>query len=245
MAAKIKICEQCEKRRKIPKDFSIRNKGKYVPKICKACECENSKKRNARVYADPKEKKRILARQREYNARPETKSRRKKVNREKYENDPERRKEQVKAWRLANPELNRKNKAAWFQRNKEKIRAKWNERYRTDPSFRLRQILRSAIWEALRFNGGDKAGRSILKHLPYSMDELRVHLESQWESWMSWDNYGLIDSNRVTWQIDHVIPQHFFNFISMEEEEFFACWDLSNLRPLESSENVSKGARPL
>lgn len=42
---------------------------------------------------------------------------------------------------------------------------------------------------------------------------------------------------------DHARPIASFNFNSPDDKEFKDCWALSNLRPLEAKENMSKGSR--
>jgi len=83
------------------------------------------------------------------------------------------------------------------------------------------------------------------------LEDLKKHLESQFEEWMNWDNYGVYrvdgwddnDSTTWTWQIDHIIPHSSFKYSSMEDEEFKKCWDLSNLRPYSSKQNIIDGVR--
>ena len=53
---------------------------------------------------------------------------------------------------------------------------------------------------------------------------------------MDWNNYGRV------WEIDHKKPIASFNINSYEDEDFKECWSLSNLRPLSSHENRSRGA---
>lgn len=60
---------------------------------------------------------------------------------------------------------------------------------------------------------------------------------------MTWDNWGKYDHNQKTWQIDHILPQSKFPFSNFEEENFKKLWELSNLRPLETVENITKGNR--
>jgi hypothetical protein len=84
--------------------------------------------------------------------------------------------------------------------------------------------------------------RVVFSYLPYTAEQLKVHLESQWEPWMNWDNYGKYDSNRLTWQIDHITPQSALPFSSFQEENFQKLWALDNLRPLEVIENIKKGS---
>jgi hypothetical protein len=92
----------------------------------------------------------------------------------------------------------------------------------------------------LKRNKGSKQGESILKYLPYSMDELKLHLESQFEDWMNWDNWGVVSLTKKTWQIDHIIPQSKLLYDRMDHPNFFKCWSLDNLRPLEAFANIKK-----
>ena len=80
--------------------------------------------------------------------------------------------------------------------------------------------------------------------MPYSIDDLKQHLESLWESWMNWDNYGgKSNDERMTWWIDHIKPHAMFNYQSLDDPQFQECWALSNLRPLEKISNIRKNAK--
>ena len=89
-------------------------------------------------------------------------------------------------------------------------------RINSDPSFKLRVRASSAIANALKASGGSKLGKSILDKLPYTIDDLKQHLELQFELWMNWHNWGVYnpyrsDDNEPStwkWQIDHIIPYH-------------------------------------
>lgn len=70
----------------------------------------------------------------------------------------------------------------------------------------------------------------------WTMADLRSHLERQFHKGMSWDNYG-------KWQIDHITPVSSFKVASVYDDEFRACWALSNLRPLLAGDNASKRDR--
>ena len=40
-----------------------------------------------------------------------------------------------------------------------------------------------------------------------SFSDFKIHLESKFESWMTWDNYGLYNGElNYCWDIDHIIP---------------------------------------
>lgn len=76
--------------------------------------------------------------------------------------------------------------------------------------------------------------------LPYSLDDLMKHLESQFESWMNWDNHGVYNKNIKTWQIDHIIADANFKYSNVLDQGFKDSWALNNLRPLESMANIMK-----
>ena len=123
-------------------------------------------------------------------------------------------------------------------------------RRHTDPSYALRCRISGIVRNVLSENGSSKNGKSILEFLPYSMQELKEHLEKQFEPWMNWKNRGNYNPNTWinddlltwTWQLDHIIPQSELPYSSMEDENFRKCWALSNLRPLSSKQNVIEGA---
>lgn len=97
-----------------------------------------------------------------------------------------------------------------------------------DPAFRLSESFSAGIRAALKQN---KAGRHWEDLVPYSLQQLKEHLEKQFTSDMTWDNYG------EYWEIDHIVPQNLFNFIYSTDKEFQICWSLRNLRPLHWLEN--------
>jgi hypothetical protein len=112
------------------------------------------------------------------------------------------------------------------------------------PNTRLRKSVSRAILFHMRNDGGKK-GISHLNFVDWTYEELKSHLESQFESWMSWSNYGRYDSktwddndpSTWTWQIDHIIPHSTFHYNSMDCQEFIDCWALKNLRPYSSKQN--------
>lgn len=125
------------------------------------------------------------------------------------------------------------------------------EKYQSDISFKLRGSISNAIYQALVVNNSCKNGISCLKYLPYTMQDLKDHLESQFETWMNWNNRGLYlidkwnDNNLSTWtwQIDHIIPQSKLPYTSMTDDNFKKCWALENLRPMNAKLNVFKGIK--
>ena len=98
----------------------------------------------------------------------------------------------------------------------------------------MRNNVSGQIRNALKKNKTSKNSPTWSK-LPYTPLQLKEHLEKQFDSNMTWGNYGSY------WHIDHVIPQSLLLYDSMEHPNFIKCWSLSNLQPLEAKENMSKG----
>lgn len=127
----------------------------------------------------------------------------------------------------------------WNNRSKEQKQAKaeynkvWKkDRYKNNNNYKIRCIISSAVRRSLK---GMKKGDSIKNILGYTIEELKEHLEHQFEDWMNWDNLGLTaNKEKETWQIDHIIPVNTFNIKEIGDEEFRKCWALDNLRPLDS-----------
>lgn len=132
----------------------------------------------------------------------------------------------------------------WDNRNEEQKKAKaeynckWkNERYANNIGYKLRCIISTAVRRSL-INEKDDSIRNILG---YSIQDLKKHLEAQFEDWMTWDNLGLTaKALKETWQIDHIKPVNTFNITDVYCEDFKKCWALENLRPLDSYINVTR-----
>lgn len=143
----------------------------------------------------------------------------------------------------------------YYQRNKEKIKINnyltIKNKRKEDKIFQLKCAVAHSIRNALKRNQSSKNNNSILNFLSYSIQELKEHLEKQFEYWMSWENWGTYriniwdnnDPTTWTWQIDHIIPHSTFNYISMEDQEFKDCWSLNNLRPYSAKQNIIDGNR--
>ena len=67
-------------------------------------------------------------------------------------------------------------------------------------------------------------------------DELRRHMESLFEPWMTWENQG-----RGGWDIEHIKACFHFNLADPEQQ--CACFNWSNLQPMEHIANIRKGVR--
>lgn len=183
----------------------------------------------------------------------------------------ERRKETQERFDEAHPGRRSEIRKAYVAKNK-KIILERARQYRKDPRVREKERFRKAryrkrkgdlrksissithhrisclIRKDIKTSGNKKTG-SILNHLPYSIEDLKFHIESQFEPWMNWNNWGVyrpdtwLDENHDTWtwQIDHIIPRSDLPYDSMKHPNFLKCWNLDNLRPLSSKENILDG----
>lgn len=136
--------------------------------------------------------------------------------------------------------------------NREQINQYYSNRRKNDPEYNIRRIISASVYSMIKSQGSSKGG-SIVNYLPFTIRELKEHLENQFEPWMNWGNHGKYDATiwddndpaTWTWNIDHVTPQSDLPYSSMEEENFKKCWALSNLRPLSAKQNMLDGAHKI
>ncbi len=138
----------------------------------------------------------------------------------------------------------------YYEENKEEIIKKSiiakKEKLKTDPIAKIKHAIGCAIRKVL-----DKKGESFLPHLEYTADQFKEYIESLFEPWMKWENWGVYnrdtwndnDNSTWTWNLDHIKPQSHFKYESMDDPEFKKCWALSNLRPYSAKQNILDGNR--
>lgn len=158
------------------------------------------------------------------------------------------RKEQDKI--IYNTDTYREYHRGYISNNKEKVnitsKKNYNKRKNIDPTYKIKKSISRRVYNVLKNN---KNG-SFLKYLEYKLSELKEHIEAQFKlpgnEWMSWDNWGKYsmllwddnDSSTWVWNLDHIIPQKWFNYTSMKDKDFTTCWSLKNLRPYSAKLNV-------
>lgn len=142
-------------------------------------------------------------------------------------------------YRLANLEQSKARRKAYTSKPETKLKVNkyTRDRAKTDIQFRLKCRLRSRLWVILKTSKGGKAG-SAIKDLGCSVAELIAYLESKFEPWMNWDNYGAYSTEKRTWQIDHIIPLCKFDLT--DREQFLKACHYTNLQPLGALENYKK-----
>ena len=107
------------------------------------------------------------------------------------------------------------------------------KRKKTDPNFKLACTLRSRIGSVL---SKIKQGKYMhtMELVGCTIDELKQHLESQFDEGMTWENHGL-------WHIDHIIPCCSFDLTKKIDQQ--VCFNWSNLQPMWGEENLSKSGK--
>ncbi len=112
------------------------------------------------------------------------------------------------------------------------VQKRRNKNYHSNPKIKLNSSMSCGIRNSLK----NKDGRKAFDLLFFTIDQLKQHLETQFQSGMTWANMG-------KWHIDHKIPISAFNFTKPEHRDFKRCWSLKNLQPMWAKENMSKGAK--
>jgi hypothetical protein len=165
----------------------------------------------------------------------------KKYNKEYKEKNSKKIKKYNKKYRKENPKKIKEGERKWKEKNFGRFKRS-NKNYvknkrKINVHFKLKTNVSSLIGGRLKKRLLSKNRKSTFDFLPYTVDELKQHLEKQFEPWMNWDNWG---SGKGKWNIDHRKPDSLFNYKSIEDEEFQECWALSNLQPLDAMENIKK-----
>lgn len=126
-------------------------------------------------------------------------------------------------------------KSGWFKKNRGKINKKINERFATDPIFRIESLLRGRIRKMVRLRGAVKA-ESALKLVGCSLNQFHAHIESLFTEGMTWGKFmhGEI-------HLDHKTPVSLFDLRDPEQQR--AAFRYTNHQPLWAFDNLSKNDR--
>ncbi len=123
-------------------------------------------------------------------------------------------------------------KKHYYEENKTEIIYKkknyQSKRLKTDINFKITCGLRSRLHIALKNNY--KSG-SAVRDLGCTIPELKLHLESNFQSGMTWENYG-------EWHIDHILPLSKFDLT--DKTQLLKACHYTNLQPLWAKDNLKK-----
>ena len=216
-----KTCKTCGVEKPLSEFYknSKHKNTQHYKSYCKSCFVKQQKERNQKNreavlaymkkynkehYADPKNKEAILAKKKEDYADP--KKREVILTRQKeYRADPKNR-----------------EKIRVLQRKRDK------ERRQSDPLYKLKRNTRSLISMSMK-NAGFKKNSKTHKILNCSFEEFMSHLEKQFNSGITWENYG-------KWHLDHIVPVS----LASTEEEIIKLNHYKNFQPMWGPENESK-----
>lgn len=145
-----------------------------------------------------------------------------KHNKKRYSSNPQKANEASKKWRKNNREKMRENNKNYTKK-----------RNLIDPLFKLSGRVRNMINQSLKKNKYTKTSKTE-KILGCSFESFKNHLESNFKSWMNWDNHGIYNGElNYGWDIDHIIPLS----SAITEEELLKLCNFKNLQPLCSKTN--------
>lgn len=125
----------------------------------------------------------------------------------------------------------------YYRNNRDKIN-KWRREYKkdrieNDELFKCSLMLSNVARHSIQSNGGVKNSKSE-EIIGMSKIEFKLYLESKFEDWMTWENYGLYNGElNYGWDIDHIVPLS----SAKTEEELIKLCHYTNLQPLCSYTN--------
>lgn len=120
----------------------------------------------------------------------------------------------------------------WTNENRDHIRKRYvsysSKRRKEGANWYFNRILSNQVRRFIL----DKKGKRTEDILGETFDNVRRHLEKQFEDGMNWNNFG-------EWHIDHIVPLS----SGRNQEELIKLNHYTNLQPLWAKDNLSKGAK--
>jgi len=123
----------------------------------------------------------------------------------------------------------------YYNNNKEKCNEACKlykkKRRKEDSLYKLKENIRSNIGRTFRDKNITKNSKTF-EILGCDFETFKNHIESLWDNWMNWNNYGIDNLTKLepnkTWDIDHHIPVS----KGKNEEEIIKLNHYTNLKPL-------------
>jgi hypothetical protein len=193
------------------------------------------KEYNKQWNKDNKDKISLLGKQRYRKNNPIVKVKTPDYHKLYYKNHPEKKKPYSKeSYRKNHPVVkvtdpNYRTNRNHSEEGKKYYRDYQKNRREKDPLYKLKSTLMSTVGTRLRQSTFKKHKRTE-EILGCTIEFLKEYITSQFEPWMSWDNWGgqsVIEQN-VSWDMDHIIPLS----SAQSEEELLNLLHYTNLQPL-------------
>jgi len=209
-----KSCNKCKEEKEISEFYKRKNRGEGISGYSHICiSCKRTTSRDYIKSDKPFDKK-------EYMKSYRCKNKQKLKN---YMDD----------WRKDNSGDIKEKRKEYYQNNKVEIKNKsyayTKDRKKKDPLYKLTLSIRSLI--LISFKGQfTKKSKKTVEILGCSFEQFRVHLESQFDENMNWENHG------TYWHMDHIKPIS----LAKNEKEVFDLNHYTNFQPLFWLDNLSK-----
>jgi len=107
-------------------------------------------------------------------------------------------KDKAKKYKEANKEKNKQYQKEYWHKNKKRIYE--NKKTFFDKNPEAKMLQKTRIQVSKEISRGIRFITSTIKYLGCDFEFYKEYLESQFDSNMSWENYG------EYWEIDHIIP---------------------------------------
>ena len=217
-------CKTC--RASLPRELFKDRRGQTV-KNCAPCRAKQKTYRETYHRKHPDAAKRSQAK---YNATENARAK----------NAKHRKSDKWKATRQRHKETDRFKETTKAYRESDRwkeVRAAEYKRVHSDPGRHLEHYIGIAMGKMLKgIRGSSKTVMSYSEFI--DTDDLRDHFESQFESWMTWENYGKASKDGVKhWNVGHVIARVLYD--ANDGEDVRRCWSKKNLFPQDANENAS------
>ena len=245
-----KVCSRCELEKPVTEYYSDKNKKDGLCTMCKPCKKLGNKNsylrhRNTRlndVKAYRKaNKKKIAEREKQYRKAnnkkiAEREKQYRKANKEKIAEQQKKyyevNKDKIMERYWENRESNIEYMKQWKKANREHLskyqQKYYKEREAVDEVFKLRNAVSSTIYAAIKRKGYSKDTKTF-DILGCDYETFKEYIESQFEDWMSWDNYGKYNGEpNFGWDLDHIKPSSLAESI----EDVYILNHYTNFQPL-------------
>lgn len=155
----------------------------------------------------------------------------------------ERRSEYVKNYSEKNKEYIKNKSRIYYYNNTKKV-IDYNVSYKrnrrlNDDLFRLSENIRKSIGKSFANKNNRKNLKSELI-LGCTFKDFKLYIESKFEPWMTWENYGIYNGElNCGWDLDHIIPIS----SAKTEEDIIKLNHYTNFQPLCSynNRNIKRG----
>lgn len=231
--------EERKQRTRLISKKSYHKRAKEIAKKRKAKadkDIELYRERKRKEYK--KYRKRIRSYFKIYSNTPNVQEKRKKYYKENLEKILQNKKDKRKEFPERQRKINQKRRKKIL--SDPKLKAKYDatrrkyesEREKKDINYKLKRRIKARVYQGIKSGKGKKIFH-LEQIVGCSLDQLKKHIESHWQTGMNWNNWG-----EKGWHIDHHMPIASFDLTDPEQQK--KCFNYKNLKPLWAKENLNK-----